>query len=152
MKRYYVHVRTSFWPPCVCQKLSLHRNTYLMWSVLCGLIKTGVVIVWKSIHIKMFTDCYFIPVCSINTFTPEDIWQTTYPYAIGWPDYSPKLRWILGELLSTCSLPLEIGCKTPVPNIWMNRPVCLEAHNYLLAHLWQLILSTYFQHQTQTWL
>ena len=51
-----------------------------------------------------------------------------------------------------CSLPLGIGCKAPVPNIWKTRPVCPEVHDYLLAHLWQFIFSTYLQYQTLTWL
>ena len=55
----------------------------------------------------------------------------------GWPDYSLKLYWILGELLSTCNLPLEIGCTSCSKTYQMIRPVCLETRNYSLAHLWQ---------------
>ena len=53
---------------------------------------------------------------------------------------------MLGELPSTCSLPLESGISPCSKTHEMNRPVCLEAHN-LLAHLWQLILLAYLQHQ-----
>ena len=46
--------------------------------------------------------------------------------SIGWPDSSLKLWWILGELLSTCSLLLGIGCSLWSKPPKMNRPVCLE--------------------------
>ena len=59
--------------------------------------------------------------------------------AIGWHYSSLKLQWVLEDLFSTCSLPLEIGGSLCFNTYEMNRPVCLEVHNYLLAHLWQLI-------------
>ena len=69
------------------------------------------------------------------------LWNTVsweHSSAAGWPDYSLKLEWILGEL-STYSLPLEIG-SNPCSKTWeMNSLVCLEAHDYLLAHFWRLI-------------
>ena len=49
----------------------------------------------------------------------------------------------IGELLSTCSLPLEIGCTPFSKTFSINKPVCLEAHNYLLAHFWQILCSIF---------
>ena len=54
---------------------------------------------------------------------------------------------MLGELLSSCSLPLEIGISPCSKTHEMNRPACLEAYNYLSPHLWQLILLAHLQQQ-----
>ena len=53
---------------------------------------------------------------------------------IGWPDY---IAWNSSGYWRnySCSLPLEIGCSPCSKTKQMNRPVCLEAHNYTLAHL-----------------
>ena len=74
------------------------------------------------------------------------IHNTLRPEENGWPDYSLKLWCILGELLRAFSLPLEIGCTPCFKTHGMNRPVCFEAHNYLLAvNFWQWNLA-FFSH------
>ena len=60
---------------------------------------------------------------------------------VAWPDYSLELYWILGDLMSTCSIPLNIGGTAVSKTFWMNRPVCVKVNNYLLAHRWQWFFS-----------
>ena len=125
-----------------CFQLLLHNISFSITDIIVTYFQLNTFRVCR-----MRCDKFF---CHYSDWPPAicETWCDGVPYArqistyhlvrfpvIGWPYYSLKLPWILGELLSTCSLPLEIGynlCSKPHE---MNRPVCFEAHNYLLAHL-----------------
>ena len=70
-----------------------------------------------------------------GTYTNRMAWQ--------WAETLVEIRGTLVEIRGTTKL----GCRCNFPKHEFNRPVCLEAHHYLLAHLSQEWFSPYLQRQ-----
>ena len=96
---------------------------------------TIVIIIIKKLIILVPKHPSTVVSCHERLFENVGIDSTVYT-SIGWLNYSLTLWWILGELLSTCSLPLEFGCSPCSKTKRTNRSVCFEAHVYSLPHLW----------------
>ena len=76
-----------------------------------------------------------LPAFAIISYILQWIWE---PYMVNrmarqWAETLVEIRGTLADIRGTTKL----GCRGNFPKHEFNRPVCLEAHHYLLAHLSQ---------------